>query len=388
VMYGQEAQKYCWVSAGNFYRVLATQQTAINAALNEAANVGGDHINPEALTSGLPTDDLIYYNTNHAITQADRAREMYEGSLIARAAGAIYSTSPIGLVDKYSDDATEIGADGLDAIGLNLFRAGETTDPLVASSNIGHGLVALSVGGKIASMLPGVKKATKASGMDGAINTVLTILFIVGVFLGDILPSLPWVYFLFGTIAWLVHVTEMFVSAPLWIAAHAAPEGNAHTSNLASKGYNNMLYVMLYPVLSIGGFVAAMSINWIGMYMLNQLIGEQFANQLGGGLGLLTHGLGTLVGFAFLYLACAWILVNTSFNLIQSFPRTILNWLSTAPAGGNAYDEGGGQVIGVGGLILTKAGGKQVAEKVMSLGGSQKRLSQGAPSNSPTPHQP
>jgi conjugal transfer/type IV secretion protein DotA/TraY len=193
----------------------------------------------------------------------------------------------------------------------------------------------------------------------------LTVLFIVGVFLGDILPSLPWVYFLFGTIAWLVHVTEMFVSAPLWIAAHAAPEGSNHTSNLAAKGYNNMLYVMLYPVLAIGGFVAAMSINWIGMYMLNQMIGEQFMNQLGGGLGLLTHGIGTLVGFAFLYLSCAWIIVNTSFNLISAFPRTILNWLSTAEPGHNAFDSGGHQVLGSGVGVLRAMGGPHRAVDVV-----------------------
>jgi len=188
------------------------------------------------------------------------------------------------------------------------------------------------------------------------IKSVLVILLILGVFLGDIIPSLPWVYFLFGTIAWLVHVTEMFVSAPLWIAAHAAPEGSNHTSNLAAKGYNNMLYVMLYPVLAIGGFIAAMSINWVGMYMLNQMIGEQFSNQMGGLLGFLAHGIPTLLGFTLLYLGCAWVIVNTSFNLITAFPRTILNWLSTSDPGHNAFDSGGHQVIGAVGTVQHRLG--------------------------------
>jgi conjugal transfer/type IV secretion protein DotA/TraY len=380
-IYGNEAQKYGWVSAGNFYRILATQQTSINAALNAAVSVGGQSVNPEALTSGLASDDLVYYNANRAVTVGQWTQELYHNSVLPNvASAATVGANPGGLMNGGAAAAGE----ALDSVGLNLFKAGETTDPLVVASTVGHGLVTLATYGKAATFLPAVSKGLKATDSGGTVNSVLTILFIVGVFLGDILPSLPWVYFLFGTIAWLVHVTEMFISAPLWIAAHAAPEGSTHTSNLAAKGYNNMLYVMLYPVLAIGGFVAAMSINWIGMYMLNQMIGEQFANQLGGGLGMITHGLGTLVGFAFLYLACAWIIVNTSFNLIQAFPRTILNWLSTADAGHNAYDQGGHQVLGVGGVIMHKAGGLNRIESMMGkLGPGQKKLSGQAPKNSP-----
>lgn len=384
-MYGNEAQRYGWVSAGNFYRILATQQTSINAALNSAVNTGGHSVNPEALTSGLAGDDLVYYNSNRAVTVGARIQELYQASVLPKVVTAAgVAVNPSGASSPKGDPAW--GA-ALDSVGLNLFKAGETTDPLVVASTVGHGLVTLATYGKAATFHPAVSKGLKKGDAGGTINSILTILFLVGVFLGDILPSLPWVYFLFGTIAWLVHVTEMFISAPLWIAAHAAPEGSNHTSNLAAKGYNNMLYVMLYPVLAIGGFVAAMSINWIGMYMLNQMIGEQFSNQLGGGLGILTHGLGTLVGFAFIYLACAWIVVNTSFNLIQAFPRTILNWLSTADAGHNAYDQGGGQLLGVGGVIMHKAGGLHRIESIMGkVGPGQKKISDQAPKHSPTPH--
>jgi len=366
-MYGSDAQRYGWVSAGNFYRVLATQQTSINAALNAAVSVGGSNFNPEELTSGLSSDDIIYYNANRAITVGDKVQELYQGSVLP---GIVNASAQANIGYQAGQLLTAHTGDALDSVGLNLLRAGETSDPLITASNIGHGLVTLSTAGTIATKVTAPGRLLTAATGD-TLPIILTVLFIVGVFLGDILPSLPWVYFLFGTIAWLVHVTEMFVSAPLWIAAHAAPEGSNHTSNLAAKGYNNMLYVMLYPVLAIGGFVAAMSINWIGMYMLNQLIGEQFMNQLGGGLGLLTHGIGTLVGFAFLYLACAWIIVNTSFNLITAFPRTILNWLSTADPGHNAFDNGGHQVLGSGVGVLRSIGGPgravQAVKKLISV---------------------
>jgi len=355
-MYGSEAQRYGWVSAADFYRVLAAEATSVNAALNAAVSVGGHNLNPEGLTSSLPSDDLIYYNANRAITVGDQVQELYQNSVLP---GIVQSS----VAYQGGQFAANHAGDALDSVGLNLLRAGDTTDPLITASNVGHGLVTLATAGTIATqVIPQGKLAKMATG--DMLPIILTILFVVGVFLGDILPSLPWVYFLFGTIAWLVHVTEMFVSAQLWVAAHAAPEGSNHTSNLAAKGYNNMLYVMLYPVLSIGGFVAAMSINWIGMYMLNQLIGQQFMNQLGGGLGLLTHGIGTLVGFAFLYLACAWIIVNTSFNLITAFPRTILNWLSTAEPGHNAFDNGGHQVLGSGVGVLRSMGGPHRAVEV------------------------
>ena len=141
-LYGSEARKYGWVSAGNYYRILATQQTAINSALGEAVAVGGPGINPESLTSGLANDDLIYHNVQRSIT---RGEMLMERSGMQGAADS---------VDSFFGAAGSLAGDGLSSIGMNPLSAGEDTDPLVVAANIGHSLSTLAQWGGIASSMP------------------------------------------------------------------------------------------------------------------------------------------------------------------------------------------------------------------------------------------
>ena len=335
--FASDAQKFGWVSAGNYTRVLAVQQTAVNSALSTALDIGGRAVDPSSIAHGVPGDDMIYYNVTRAVTFEDYAKPVANaasatGSVVSQASGALF-----------------------DALGVNLLQGGVTRDPLMVSANIGHGMQTVSQWYFVAKLVgPGFFAKVSSIFMGSGIDTFMAILFGIGILLGDVIPSLPWLFFLFGTIAWLIHVCEMFTSAPLWIAAHAAPEGRAHTSNLAAKGYNNLLFVMLYPTLAIGGFVAASAVCWIGMFLLNQLIAEQFLSQLGGIVGGVAHGLGTVLAFAGIYLVGAWMIVNMSFSLIQSFPRTILNWLSASEAGMNAFEQGGQRVLGSAGVLVSK----------------------------------
>lgn len=345
--FAREAQRAGWVEAGVLYRQLAAQQTAIANAMSDAAGFGGESISPEERFPTPGVDDMAFAATNKAY------RVWEEGAL-----GGLLNATSAADDTRASDQAKAAHAlgDVTEFFGLNILRAGNSADPITVATAWGRALGTVAQADMFAQLNPVYKIATKIADevTEGKISLLRNILFGAAMFLTVVVPALPWVYMLLAVISWLTHVAEMYICAPLWIAAHAAPEGRDHTSNLAAKGYNNFLFVTLFPILAIGGLIAAMAVSWVGISLLNHSLAGQFVSELGGYSGawaLITRGLPTLLGFILLYCALLWMVLTTSFNLVQAFPRTILDWLSTAPAGASAFQQAaehaGGMAIGV-----------------------------------------
>jgi len=158
-------------------------------------------------------------------------------------------------------------------------------------------------------------------------------LTVSGVILGVILPNLPWIFFLFAIISWLIYVAEMFIAAPFWVVANALPEGDTFLSNVAKKGINNVMFIALFPVLAVGGLVASLSISWIGISLLNHFAYLSFKRMEGWTLPF------DVVGIVLTYVVLAWMIMMNSLSMIQMFPRTILNWLSLSQPGLNQFDD-------------------------------------------------
>lgn len=170
-------------------------------------------------------------------------------------------------------------------------------------------------------------------------------LIIAGALIGYVLPIIFVIYGIFGVISWLTFVISSFYGVTLWAAAQAAPKGEEHSSQMAAKGWNILVFIGLYPMLAAGGLAAAVVITNVGLPFVGVMIGGMFGMldpgtaELGKPLeslaGVLIGGLMLAVVFAVL----CWSVCVTAAQLITNFPRTVLNMISLGEPALNPYEN-------------------------------------------------
>jgi len=333
-VFTEQSSKYGWISAGNFYRQLAEQQQIVGSAISASLQNSPKYVDLSKQEDLTVADNITHFSVDNSETILKRAES-----------GALTATS------KYI----------LDPLGINLLHMGDNSDPLLAMTNFGQKLEGVAEAIFIARQIPALLSWIPVVGdklnqvfANGFIEVVMGLTALAGLILGTVLPSMPWIIFLFAVLSWLIYVAEMFVAAPFWIVANAAPEGQAFISNVAKKGINNILFITLFPTLAIGGLVASLAISWIGMSLVNHFIYIGFQSLFGIGTFPLTF-----VGMCFIYVALAWSVMVSSLNLIQEFPRKILNWISLSEPGLSPFENAHESVHGalVGGRISSLASG-------------------------------
>ncbi len=183
-------------------------------------------------------------------------------------------------------------------------------------------------------------------------------LIIVGAIIGYVLPIIFVIYGIFGVISWLTFVISSFYGVTLWAAAQAAPKGEEHSSQMAAKGWNILVFIGLYPMLAAGGLAAAEVITNVGLPFVFVMIGGMFGMldpgtaELGKPLestaGILIGGLMILIVSALL----CWSVCVTAAQLVTNFPRTVLNMISLGEPALNPYENvGQGVASNIGGSI-------------------------------------
>lgn len=305
--------KYGWISAAGYYRQLAQEQQTINSQITAGLQSSPNYVDMDKqtdLTGANGMDDF----------RIKRAREWVNKPPV----------SPWSSTQKTA----------LYALGINYLKMGNKTDPILAMTHFGQrleGAAELLFGArhlpKIYSWIPFI--GTKINNMVNSVfmDVVLMVLAVAGLVLGVILPSLPWIIFMFAIISWLIHVAEMFIAAPFWMVVNALPEGGTFLSNVAKKGFNNALFIFLFPLFAIGGLVVSLAISWVGMKILNHFIYISFEGLKGFTLPF------DALGHIIIYVVLAWMIMTSSLSLIQGLPRTVLNMFSLSQPGLNQFDN-------------------------------------------------
>jgi len=81
-------------------------------------------------------------------------------------------------------------------------------------------------------------------------------------------PTLPYMIFTFGSIAWLIAVIEAMVAAPIVALGVTHPEGH----DAFGKGEAAIMILMnvfLRPAMMIIGYIAAIALSYVGVWILN-----------------------------------------------------------------------------------------------------------------------
>lgn len=94
------------------------------------------------------------------------------------------------------------------------------------------------------------------------------VMVMVGFTTAYYVPMLPYMIFTFGSIAWLIAVIEAMVAAPIVALGVTHPEGH----DAFGKGENAIMILMnvfLRPALMIIGYIAAIALSYVGVWIIN-----------------------------------------------------------------------------------------------------------------------
>ena len=209
-------------------------------------------------------------------------------------------------------------------------------DPIMAISNIGDYLIgsawglaaalgAVDLAGSLGKALPFVGDAVP--NMDKYISfalfTVFLPLLLYGLALAYYLPAIPFIRWISALAGWVILIVESLVAAPLWLCAHALPEGDGAAGQHGRRGYMLLLGILIRPPLMVAGFFCAV----ILMNVLGRLIGASFEMFIAGTSQSKIIGLTGTISMLVILGIVVIMVANKFFSLIHYLPEHVTNWI-------------------------------------------------------------
>lgn len=165
-------------------------------------------------------------------------------------------------------------------------------------------------------------------------------------------PMLPYIIFIFGALSWLFSIIEAVIAAPLVALAVTTPEGEGVIGR-GEQGLMILLNIFLRPSLMIIGFVTAIAMTYVSVWILNSsfAVSAKFLISNGTDPAATSAGINWVqkgyswpivlgdVMFLSLYVSTYVTLVQKVFSLIYSVPDKVLRWIG-------GHGDGAGQEVG------------------------------------------
>ena len=319
----EDAKKDGWASAGVYFNKINN----LNKSLQEAASSGSTTIGLEIADSATLGEDFgqsIQLDMTEANAIIDNMQKLSQpgtssaydqevGQGIGFSPGAAITHGVLSVLQSDANPLTRMQAIGntiLDVIGVG--AAIEVGKDVLPVGRVSGALKSLS--DKISS-----GKESKMAEMG---SIALFSLFTIGMILAIVLPMTPYVLWTLGIFSWMVSCVIAITATPIWIAAHASPEGH-DVSGAGTNGYPILLGLLLRPVLmTMGVFMAILLMN-VGDWFLTKTFMASFA------LANTNNVIGPFIIFGNIGLYCVLVLmlVYSSFRIIQTLPDAILSWI-------------------------------------------------------------
>ena len=148
----------------------------------------------------------------------------------------------------------------------------------------------------------------------------LSLLVTIGALLSIYTPLIPYIYFLFGAIGWLISTVETMVAGPLVALGIISPSGH-EVMGKAEHAIMPLFNVFLRPSLMIFGLIAAMLLASVVVTMIGQTFKYVFLGNLVwiDPLSLCI----VLVAYVGIILAA----LNKCFAVINLVPQQVMRWI-------------------------------------------------------------
>jgi defect in organelle trafficking protein DotA len=198
--------------------------------------------------------------------------------------------------------------------------------------------------------------------------TWMGILFTMGFLMAYFIPFLPYMIFTFGAIGWLIAVIESMVAAPIVALGIAHPEGHDALGK-SEQGLMILLNVFLRPAMMIVGYIAAISLSFVGVWIMNagfeNVLSYLQSDDIWNNQNLFEPiPWAAIFGYFFaniLYTMMYLTIVQKSFTLIAVLPDKVLRWIGGQPEQTGQettqWSEEGKVKIGEHGKATADAGG-------------------------------
>lgn len=241
--------------------------------------------------------------------------------------------------------------------------------------------------------------ATVASSALQSIATFLIFAATVGVSIGAFLyymiPLMPFVYFFFSVVSWILEVIEAMVGLPLWALAHLRIDGDG-LGQSTQTGYTIIFGIIVRPVVVLFSLIISIILYSAAMIMMREMfgvfVGTVGEGESGGGYSAIDY-----VAFCVVYAVIAFSLANLCFKQIDIMGNQIMRWFG---GGDPRYNDGqldptaNFKDVGTGlGYLGTQIGNKMgdaASSMSQSVGNSvaDKLKPSGGPSQDPSPTDP
>ncbi|MBI5447528.1 MAG: type IVB secretion system protein DotA [Gammaproteobacteria bacterium] len=227
-------------------------------------------------------------------------------------------------------------------------------NPIAAISIMGDGMMTISLGffivGAVVSFVlsMGLGAVPCCNLGDGPIAMItwlaplmsgfIALMFSSGAIMAYYIPMIPFILFTFGGIGWFIGVIEAMVAAPLVALGIAHPEGH----QAFGKGEPAIMLtanVFLKPSLMLIGYVAGISMSYVGVWVLNRGFMAAFFQTVftlqaqGTVIGSVLTMVGAPLAGMILYTVLAMIIVQKAFSLIHVVPERVLKWIGGSVEG-------------------------------------------------------
>lgn len=361
----ESAEQYGWFIAGSSYWSIAWINQEVREAMYSGISYAPkEYTNSELLgmTWGLQDYEAMRERVANYIKTAYSTRRGIEGTTAqpsvtdeGRALGEIGNWLRATLNGLVSANILPIAVDKL-----------STNDPIMAISNVGDYLIGTAWG--LAAAL-GVIDVTHAMGkaipflgnavpnLDKYIAFVLFSVFLplllYGLALAYYLPAIPFIRWISALTGWAILILEALVAAPIWLCAHALPEGEGAAGQHGKRGYLLLLGIIIRPPLMVAGFFAAV----ILMNVIGRLIGASFEMLVAGTSQAKVLGITGTISMLVILGIVVIMTANKLFSLIHYLPEHVTNWIGQQfQSLGEKEDQSGVKGVFVGSTSAVSSG--------------------------------
>ncbi len=365
-------------------RALAAEHTARQAAAREAAGAGwlqaATVFNTLAARTGafraaatrLPEIALPRANLATWSLAADSAVKAVARNLQATSDWplplATASLGPIGAPPRGDGEGRGL----LDIVDLESVTIASGDNPILDLASLGHGLIAaalaaiaalsgVAAGSNLLESVPLVGQGLDAfeaiwSVGDAFVSLILAALLIAGATLAYILPAIPFIRFLFATLAWLLNLAAALLAVTVFCAAHVSrAQDNSLILPATRTGWLFLPGLVLRPPLMLFGLILGYLVTLAAMRLFNAAWLPQMRDAVGDGLGPVGY-----LAMLYLYIVIAYALINGAFKLIEILPAAALEWIGgRGEAGGEADRLTSAATAGLGRLGALRVGSRR-----------------------------
>lgn len=221
-------------------------------------------------------------------------------------------------------------------------------NPIIKLADIGDMLlnivglvwIAGAAASALAGLIPFVSSATALLlFIMPTLTLIMTAMFVTGSMMAYYIPLVPYILFLFASLAWFIAVIEAMVAAPIVAVGLTHPEGQHEVFGKAAPAVMLLTNVFLRPSMMIIGFVMSMILSYVAVTILNAGFFQASEGMMGNvsGISSLIAPIAVLVIYSLVFM----VIVQKSFALIHMLPDKVLRWIE-----GGASEALGGEIAG------------------------------------------